>query len=86
MAKRRRIDSTEAATQEARLPSKARIEQPALAPAGQTRRLADRDEWLVTDGDGAVRVMTGDVFRDETLHQQLLQMVVRSHWVSGKRR
>ena len=86
MAKRRRIDPPESARQEPHLPPEAQVEQAEFAPAGQGRRLTGRDEWLVTAGDGTVRVLSGNVFRDEALHQQLLQLVVRSHWGQGKRR
>jgi hypothetical protein len=84
MSRIRRIDTP--TPRRAREVQAVQVEQPVLVHTDEGQRLAGRGEWLVTDSDGTVRVLSNDVFRFEALHQQLLQLVVRSPWGHGKRR
>jgi hypothetical protein len=61
------------------------VHSPILVETGKGQRLAGRGEWLITEADGTVRVLSDELFRMQTLRQQLTQLVVRSHWRGAKR-
>ncbi|MGE0606417.1 MAG: hypothetical protein AB7O62_04755 [Pirellulales bacterium] len=54
------------------------VDRPIMVHTRQGDRLARVGEWLVTDPDGTVRVLTDQKFRMQTLHQQLSQLLTRS--------
>jgi hypothetical protein len=61
------------------------IQVPVLVQTGKGQRLASRGEWMITEADGTVRVLSDELFRMQTLRQQLTQMVIRGRWLGAKR-
>lgn len=53
------------------------LERPAIVRTAQGEQHARAGQWLVTDADGSVRIVSDDVFRLETLRQELLQVILR---------
>lgn len=57
------------------------LERSAIVRTAQGDQHARAGQWLVTEADGTVRIVSDEVFRMETLRNQLLQMIQ-----SGQRR
>jgi len=53
------------------------IERSAIVRTAQGDQHARAGQWLVTEADGTVRIVSDEVFRMETLRSQLLQMIQR---------
>jgi hypothetical protein len=54
------------------------LERHALVETSRGRVQAFAGQWLVTEPDGTVRVLTDEAFRWQMLHHQLSQLVVRN--------
>lgn len=77
---------------EARLPSvplaevkAVQVERSVVVQTPRGECLATPGQWLVTHPDGSVRVVTDQVFRLQTLRQELLQVILRNQTKARKR-
>jgi hypothetical protein len=53
------------------------LERSTIVRTAQGDQHARAGQWLVTEADGTVRIVSDEVFRMETLRSQLLQMIQR---------